>query len=105
MSGTKRRMIHQQEDESDKEFDNFMTAMMGEYRKRKHERRRRHRGSVFGHKVYDRSREEHDIKLYRDYFVENPVYPAKYFQRRFRMSRPLFNRMAAAVRQNDPYFV
>ena len=63
MSRSKRCMIDQEEDESDEEFDNFMTVMMGEYWKRKNEKRRRHRGSVFGHKVYDRSREEHDIKL------------------------------------------
>jgi hypothetical protein len=98
-------MIHQEEDESDDEFDHFMTVMMGEYRKRKHEQHKRHRGSVFGYKVYDRSREEHGIKLYRDYFAENPVYPEKYFRRLFWISHPLFNRIAAAVRWHDPYFV
>jgi hypothetical protein len=73
MSGIKRSMIYQEDDESDEECDQFMTVVIGEYWKMKHEQCKRHRGSVFGHKVYDRSR-EHDKKIYHDYFAENPIY-------------------------------
>jgi hypothetical protein len=105
MTGNKRRMIQREDDELDDELDQYMLLMMGEYRKRKNEKRKRHRGSVFGHRVYDRSRGEHDIKLYRDYFAECPTYPEKIFRRRFRMSSRLFKRIVAAVEQHDDYFV
>jgi hypothetical protein len=35
MYGIKGSMIHQEEDESDEEFDHFMTVIMGEYLQRK----------------------------------------------------------------------
>jgi hypothetical protein len=43
--------------------------------------------------------------LFRDYFAERPIYPHKYFRRRFRMSRLLFRRIQYAVEAHDPYFV
>ncbi|XP_042962337.1 uncharacterized protein LOC122296601 [Carya illinoinensis] len=43
--------------------------------------------------------------LFRDYFADPPIYPHKYFRRRFRMSRPLFLRIQAAVEAHEPYFV
>jgi len=43
--------------------------------------------------------------LFRDYFAEPPIYPHKYFRRRFRMSRDLFCRIQYAVEAKDPYFV
>jgi hypothetical protein len=89
----------------DHELDDLMLLVMGEYRKRKRGHCKRHRGSVLGHKVYDRSREEGAIKLYRDYFDENPTYPEKVFRRRFRMSSRLLNRIAKAVEEHDQYFV
>jgi hypothetical protein len=82
-----------------------LVFMLGEYRKRKNEdQRKKRRGLVFGHEVYDRSRGEHDLKLFNDYFAERPTYPGKYFRRRFRMSHPLFLRIAEAVKQHDHYF-
>jgi hypothetical protein len=42
-------------------------------------------GSVVGHEVHDRSRQEYDMKLYRDYFCERTTYPRKLFRRCFRM--------------------
>jgi hypothetical protein len=43
--------------------------------------------------------------LWRDYFMSNPVYSAKLFRRRFRMSRRLFHKVLNAVVSQDPYFV
>lgn len=43
-------------------------------------------------------------RLLGDYFVENPVYGAKQFRRRFQMQRPLFLRIVDAVQAADPYF-
>ncbi|XP_076931510.1 uncharacterized protein LOC143596691 [Bidens hawaiensis] len=44
-------------------------------------------------------------RLYRDYFAENPIYPADLFRRRFRMRRPLFLRNLNEVVTHEPYFV
>ncbi|XP_008666357.1 uncharacterized protein [Zea mays] len=102
---SRRSKRHQEDDEIDDDLDHIMVFMLGEYRKRKSEdERKKRRGSVFGHEVYDRSRGEHDLKLFNDYFAEHPTYPEKYFRQRFRMSRPLFMRIAEAVKQHDHYF-
>ena len=105
MSATTISMIHREDEQSYNELDHFMLFLMGAYQKRKQKQRKRHRGSVFGHKVYNRSRDEHGMKLYHDYFCENPTYPEKIFRRRFRMSSSLFKRIAKAVEQHDNYFV
>jgi len=52
---------------------------------------------------HDRLHAEKD--LFRDYFVERPLYPQKYFRRRFQMSRLLFCRIQNAVEAHDIYFV
>ncbi|KAJ0534652.1 putative harbinger transposase-derived protein [Helianthus annuus] len=52
----------------------------------------------------DREREQGDARLMEDYFVENPKYGQATFWRRFRMRRPLFLRIVAAVTTNDIYF-
>jgi hypothetical protein len=62
-------------------------------------------GSVIGHEVHNRQRQEYDLKLYRDYFSECPTYPGKFFRRRFRMRRSLYLRIAHAVEEHDNYFV
>ncbi|MFS7913223.1 hypothetical protein Hanom_Chr02g00139301 [Helianthus anomalus] len=51
----------------------------------------------------DREREQGDARLMEDYFVENPTYDQATFRRRFRMRRPLFLRIVAAVTTNDIY--
>ena len=43
----------------------------------------RHRGSVDGHQVVERNRVEGNIRLYRDYFADPPVYDQRYFRRRY----------------------
>jgi hypothetical protein len=51
-----------------------------------------------------RPREEAHQKLVNDYFSENPLYPSNIFHRRFRMSRPLFQRIVDALGQWSDYF-
>ncbi|XP_066338381.1 uncharacterized protein [Miscanthus floridulus] len=51
-----------------------------------------------------RPREEAHQKLVNDYFSENPLYPYNIFRRRFRMSRPLFQRIVDALGQWSDYF-
>jgi hypothetical protein len=101
MAKMRRHIIYRKDDG----LDDFMLLMMGEYRKRECGKRKMHRGSVLGHKVYDRRREEGAKKLYHDYFDENPTYPEKIFRRRFRMSSRLLNKIAKAVEEHDHYFV
>ena len=65
---------------------------------------RRHRGSVPGHRMINRDRVEGHERLYCDYFATPCVYES-FFQRRFRMSRPLFLQIVNEVEQYDPYFI
>ncbi|XP_002449057.2 putative nuclease HARBI1 [Sorghum bicolor] len=51
-----------------------------------------------------RPREEAHQKLVDDYFAENPLYPSHLFRRRFRMSKPLFQRIVDALGQWSEYF-
>ncbi|KAG5549109.1 hypothetical protein RHGRI_014472 [Rhododendron griersonianum] len=44
-------------------------------------------------------------RLFDDYFVESPVFPLHYFQRRFQMSHSLFLRIHNAVKAHEPYFI
>ena len=43
--------------------------------------------------------------LMRDYFVEDPVYDARMFRQRFRMSKSLFLRILESVQNYNSYFV
>ncbi|KAJ0555726.1 hypothetical protein HanIR_Chr07g0305381 [Helianthus annuus] len=52
----------------------------------------------------NRDQEAAHDKLVADYFADEPVYPAEIFRRRFRMSRPLFLRIAGDMAQSDPFF-
>lgn len=87
------------------DLDDYLLLMIREYRRRKSAPSNRHRCSIFGHKVYDRSREEGARKLHRDYFDENLTYPKKIFWHHFRMSSHLFNRIAKVVEEHDHYFL
>ncbi|XP_062224600.1 uncharacterized protein LOC133923188 [Phragmites australis] len=66
--------------------------------------RSRQCGSVLGHTVIDHRHREGAARLYNDYFTDNPVYVDVLFRRRFRMTRRLFMRIAAAVEQHDAWF-
>ncbi|XP_047337985.1 putative nuclease HARBI1 [Impatiens glandulifera] len=63
-----------------------------------------HGGSIPGHIVINRDRENAHHRLYNDYFSDNPVYNEIMFRRRYRMSRSLFIRIVDAVKDHDRYF-
>ncbi|KAJ0804123.1 hypothetical protein HanPI659440_Chr02g0034441 [Helianthus annuus] len=52
----------------------------------------------------NRDQEAAHVKLVADYFADEPVYPAEIFRRLFRMSRPLFLRIAGDMARSDPFF-
>ncbi|KAK9057219.1 hypothetical protein SSX86_024586 [Deinandra increscens subsp. villosa] len=52
----------------------------------------------------DREREKGEKLLMQDYFADTPTYDEATFRNRFRMRRPLFLRIVAAVTSNDVYF-
>ncbi|XP_062080921.1 uncharacterized protein LOC133785721 [Humulus lupulus] len=63
------------------------------------------RGSIPGHIVINRDRENADRNLFNDYFAENPRFNDSMFRRRFLMGRPLFFRISDAIQRHDNYFV
>ena len=52
-----------------------------------------------------REKSEGHERLLRDYFVEDPVYDARMFRQRFRMSKCLFSRILESAQNYDSYFV
>ncbi|XP_074293680.1 uncharacterized protein LOC141620807 [Silene latifolia] len=58
----------------------------------------------FYERYYERNREEGHIRLFKDYFHDNPVYPDHIFRHRFRMRKPLFLRIVEAVTASDTFF-
>ncbi|KAE9068934.1 hypothetical protein PF010_g26861 [Phytophthora fragariae] len=52
----------------------------------------------------DRDFQAAHLRLWKDYFCENPTYPEKLFRRRNRMSRALFERLMGAVVEHDADF-
>jgi hypothetical protein len=67
-------------------------------------KRPKHGGSVFGRETLRRLRQDADNTLMRNYFGPTPVFPERYFRRRFRMSIELFHHIANTVKQHDRYF-
>ncbi|KAJ6843069.1 putative nuclease HARBI1 [Iris pallida] len=76
------------------------------YNHRLQERRAaKRRGSIPGHMVINREREEGNSRLWQDYFSENPTYGETFFRRRFRCRRNLFLRIVNGVKEHDNFFV
>jgi hypothetical protein len=44
---------------------------------------RGHQGSVIGHEVHNRQRQDYNMRLYQGYFCEHPTYTDKFFRRHF----------------------
>ncbi|XP_020254084.1 uncharacterized protein LOC109831156 [Asparagus officinalis] len=63
-----------------------------------------HGGSIPGHAVINRDRENAHQNLVIDYFADNPRFGEDMFRRRYRMSRSLFLRIVDAVKDHDYYF-
>ncbi|XP_020272614.1 uncharacterized protein LOC109847785 [Asparagus officinalis] len=63
-----------------------------------------HGGSIHGHAVINRNRENVHQNLVIDYFADNPRFGEDMFRRRYRMSRSLFLRIVDAVKDHDYYF-
>ncbi|XP_062232679.1 uncharacterized protein LOC133929938 [Phragmites australis] len=102
-SSTSEDMFMLSSDSSDEE-DDLLFKVAIEEEQLAAQGRRRHRGSVPGHAVIDRGHQKGATRLFQDYFADMPVYSDTLFRRRFRMSRPLFLRIAAAVENHDPWF-
>ncbi|XP_052311109.1 uncharacterized protein LOC112327996 [Populus trichocarpa] len=85
-------------------IDKVATVVVAEEESNNQERRTRHRGSIPDHNIVNRNRKEGELRLYNDYFTENPKFTESQFQRRFRMSCRLFLRIANAVEAHNPYF-
>nr|ASR75324.1 Harbinger transposon protein [Oryza rufipogon] len=66
--------------------------------------KRKRRGSVMGREIIYRDRFAGNLRTVVDYFANPPIYNAKLFRRRFRMSRELFLRIVASVEAHDDYF-
>ncbi len=66
--------------------------------------KRKRRGSVPGREIIYRDRFAGNLRIVADYFADPPVYNAKLFRRRFRMSKELFLRIVASVEAYDDYF-
>ncbi|KAI7953894.1 hypothetical protein MJO28_006441 [Puccinia striiformis f. sp. tritici] len=54
--------------------------------------------------VINRDRIEGNKRLIADYFSEQPVYNSRIFERRFRMSRGLFDRICVDLQQHDRFW-
>ena len=66
--------------------------------------RRTRQGSKAGRLCIPRNRFYDNQLLMRDYFAENPTYPAHIFQRRYRMRRSLFVKIVRDCEANCRYF-
>ena len=91
---------------SDEEFDMDEDEDVAMLLMMHHEanKRPKHGGSVMGREHIRRQRQEAHAKLMANYFVERPVFPERYFRRRFRMSRDLFRHIAECVQLHDRFF-
>ncbi|XP_048605381.1 uncharacterized protein LOC125582950 [Brassica napus] len=52
----------------------------------------------------ERNREEGRNRLWKDYFCDDPTFPAHLFRRRFRMNKKVFMRIVDRLSENIPFF-
>ncbi|XP_062180252.1 uncharacterized protein LOC133884729 [Phragmites australis] len=102
-SSNSEEMMMFSSDSSDEE-DELLVLIAIEEEEAGAARRSRQRGSMPSHAVIDRQHREGAARLYNDYFTDNPMYGDILFRQRFRMSRRLFLRIAAAVEEHDTWF-
>ncbi|XP_058771943.1 uncharacterized protein LOC131645627 [Vicia villosa] len=87
-----------EEELMDNTDEELLLSMLEKERQSRNSSRRKRRS------VIDRNREEGHIRLFNNYFSENPVYTDAQFRRRFRMHRHLFLRIVETLRNYDEYF-
>jgi hypothetical protein len=86
-------------------FTWWVLVLIGQYQKRIKLELTSCEGSVIGHEVHNRQRQDYDMRLYQDYFCERPTHPRKFFRRRFQMRWSLFIWIAQVVEEHDDYFI
>ncbi|XP_062080314.1 uncharacterized protein LOC133785068 [Humulus lupulus] len=64
-----------------------------------------HMGSILGHIVVNRDRENANRNLFNDYFSKSPRFSASMFRQRFRMGRVLFLHIYDVLQRHDNYIV
>ena len=84
----------------EEEEDIAMVLAVHEHMNKRPKRGRSVRGTV----KIRQERIDADQRLMRNYFIENPIYPERWFRRRFRMGTELFRFIAKAVTLRDPFF-
>ncbi|XP_048605321.1 uncharacterized protein LOC125582910 [Brassica napus] len=52
----------------------------------------------------ERNREDGHNRLWKDYFCDDPTFPAHLFRRRFRMNKEVFMRIVDRLSENIPFF-
>jgi hypothetical protein len=68
-------------------------------------KRTKYGGSIYGHKVIRRMRQEgHNTPMHNN-INPSPVFHERYFRRWFRMCTDLFHHIAKYVKQHDRFFV
>ncbi|XP_058742373.1 uncharacterized protein LOC131614851 [Vicia villosa] len=87
-----------EEELMDNTDEELLLSMLEKERQSRSSLRRKRRS------VIDRNREEGHIRLFNDYFSENPVYTDAQFRRRFIMHRHLFLRIVETLGNHDEYF-
>jgi hypothetical protein len=79
-------------------------AVIAEEESNNQERRRGYRGSIPSHNIVNSNRKEGELRLYNDYFAENPKFTKTQFRRRFMMNHRLFFQITNAMEANNLYF-
>jgi hypothetical protein len=60
-------------------------AVVAEEESNNQGRRTGYHGSIIGHNIVNRNKKEGELRLYNDYFAENPKFTETQFRIRFRM--------------------
>ncbi|XP_028100142.1 uncharacterized protein LOC114299564 [Camellia sinensis] len=65
----------------------------------------RHVSSASGRRYINREKVKGDEQIYKDYFIDNHVYPVEYFKKHFRMRQSLFLSILYDIQQVNEYFI
>ena len=91
------------ENSSDEE-ENILLQMVTMSSNQQNQQEHGHVGSVVGRAFICRDRAAADERIYTDYFSTYPLFGEKLFRRRFRMPKPLFERILVQLQDHDNYF-